>query len=183
MFLACSGKASKDVSDLPSDPPAAKKARTELSMADIVATATTKVDVINPVEDFKKLLVDAGSSFESVCGQLEEVILKLLNDTLGRLAHAKAVRCLRAYREASLKRGSVEKFNNFMAKVKKLYSTKREDIWKYLSEEAVKLVSKGECPESKLGEEEVEKFYAAEKRVEEEKENASKDEEDLLNMM
>ncbi|CAN7998908.1 unnamed protein product, partial [Ixodes hexagonus] len=170
-----------------SDEPAAKKPRADLSMADLVATATTKaalpmafqVDVVNPVEDFKKLLADKDHTFDNVCGQLEEVIVKLLNDTLGRAVHAKAVRCLRTYREASIERSNPGKFNAFMKKLKDLYSTKREDVWEFLKKEAVQLVGKAECSKSAAEDDEVSRFYAVEKKAEEKKEEEPKDEDDL----
>ncbi|KAL3210589.1 hypothetical protein MRX96_037058 [Rhipicephalus microplus] len=89
-----------------SDEPASKRARTDVSMADLVATATTKVDVVNPVEDFKKLVSGKDHSYSDVCEQLEGVILKLFKDALGRAAHGKAVQCLRAYRESALEKSN-----------------------------------------------------------------------------
>ncbi|KAG0418115.1 hypothetical protein HPB47_005122 [Ixodes persulcatus] len=181
-----------------SDEPAAKKSRADFSMADLVATATTKasfrllVDVVNPLEDFKKLLADKDHRFDDVCSQLEEVILKLFNDTLGRAVHAKAVRCLRAYREASVEKNDPGKFNDFMNKLKTLYSIKREDLWELLIKggslqrssnvtviQAVQPVGKAECSKSVLEDDEVKRFYVVEKEAEEKKEEEPKDEDDL----
>ncbi|XP_002405506.4 X-ray repair cross-complementing protein 5 [Ixodes scapularis] len=166
-----------------SDEPAAKKSRADFSMADLVATATTKVDVVNPVEDFKKLLADKDHRFDDVCSQLEGVILKLFDDTLGRAVYAKAVRCLRAYREASLEKSNPGKFNDFMNKLKSLYSIKREELWELLIKEAVQPVGKAECSKSALEDDEVKRFYVVEKEAEEKKEDEPKDEDDLLDMM
>uniref|UniRef100_A0A131Z019 ATP-dependent DNA helicase II subunit 2 n=1 Tax=Rhipicephalus appendiculatus TaxID=34631 RepID=A0A131Z019_RHIAP len=166
-----------------SDEPASKRARTDVSMADLVATATTKVDVVNPVEDFKKLVSGKDHSYSEVCEQLEEVILKLFKDALGRAAHGKAVQCLRAYRESALEKSNPNMFNTFLKKLKELYSGDQDDVWNLLAKEAVPPIAKKECDRSTWPDGEVENFYAAEKQNADKEEQPAKDEDDLLDMM
>uniref|UniRef100_A0A1E1XC38 ATP-dependent DNA helicase II subunit 2 n=1 Tax=Amblyomma aureolatum TaxID=187763 RepID=A0A1E1XC38_9ACAR len=166
-----------------SDEPATKRARTDVSMADLVSTETTKVDVVNPVEDFKKLVSSKEQSYSEVCRQLEEVIQKLFKDALGRAAHGKAVRCLRAYRESALEKTSPDLFNTFLKKLKELYSGDQDDVWNLLKKEAVPPIGKKECERSTWPDSEVEQFYAAEKHNAEKEEEPAKDEDDLLDMM
>lgn len=166
-----------------SDEPASKRARTDVSMADLVATATTKVDVVNPVEDFKKLVSGKDHSFTEICKQLEDVILKLFKDALGTVAHGKAVKCLQAYRESALEKSSPDLFNTFLKKLKELYSGDQDDIWNLLTREAIPPIGKKECERSTWPDGEVESFYAAEKQNAEKEEQPAKDEDDLLDMM
>ncbi|XP_077560327.1 X-ray repair cross-complementing protein 5 Ku80 [Haemaphysalis longicornis] len=167
-----------------SDEPAPKRARTEdVSMASLVATATTKVGVVNPVEDFKKLLAGKDASYSEVCRQLEEVVLKLFKDAMGRAAHSKAVRCLRAYREAAVEKASPENFNSFLKQLKSLYCEDEGDVWSLLVKEAVLPVGKKECEQSTLQDDEVEQFYATEKPSADKEEQPARDEDDLLDMM
>lgn len=167
-----------------SDEPVPKRARTEdISMANLAATATTKVGVVNPVEDFKKLLAGKEESYSEVCCQLEEVVLKLFKDAMGRAAHSKAVRCLRAYREAALEKASPDTFNGFIKQLKSLYCEDEGDVWSLLVKEAVLPIGKKECERSTLQDDEVEQFYTAEKPSADKEDQPDKDEDDLLAMM
>lgn len=152
-------------------------------MANLVATATTKVGVMNPVEDFKKLLASKEESYSEVCCQLEEVVLKLFKDAMGRAAHSKAVRCLRAYREAALEKASPDTFNGFIKQLKSLYCEDEGDVWSLLVKEDVLPIGKKECELSTLQDDEVERFYATEKPSADKEDQPDKDEDDLLAMM
>ncbi|KAL1438110.1 hypothetical protein MTO96_048202 [Rhipicephalus appendiculatus] len=122
--------------------------------------------------------------FPIVCEQLEEVILKLFKDALGRAAHGKAVQCLRAYRESALEVNPIPNmFNTFLKKLKELYSGDQDDVWNLLAKEAVPPIAKKECDRSTWPDGEVENFYAAEKQNADKEEQPAKDEDDLLDMM
>ncbi|KAH9372799.1 hypothetical protein HPB48_001315 [Haemaphysalis longicornis] len=152
-------------------------------------TERQKVGVVNPVEDFKKLLAGKDASYSEVCRQLEEVVLKLFKDAMGRAAHSKAVRCLRAYREAAVEVCTLSYSLPVMhvklgEHVSSIRSVPEPDCGLSCSPdaEAVLPIGKKECEQSTLQDNEVEQFYAAEKPSADKEEQPARDEDDLASV-
>ncbi|XP_031552940.1 X-ray repair cross-complementing protein 5-like isoform X2 [Actinia tenebrosa] len=185
-------KASVD-NDLTTEP-AAKRQRTEdaadetdFSMAAQAKGKVTEVGTVEPVADFKELISRKDvDQFDEAAKQMKDRIVQLIMDSFGDQFYPKAMDCVVALRQESIKAGEAEMFNDFLRDLKsKIFNQRGHGFWLRLVKDHLTLINKDESPDSSLTKDDATKFLdeVTTEEVEEPQEEEMDDADDLLAMM
>ncbi|KAL5493773.1 hypothetical protein EMCRGX_G014997 [Ephydatia muelleri] len=107
--------------DLETEAPLSKKPRVEgeeFSMASLAKGDVTQVGTVDPVEDYRKLMRQDSNNFIDVSKQLQNVVFKLVKESFGDTYYDKALSCVTALREESIKHAGADVFNKFLRDLK-----------------------------------------------------------------
>jgi ATP-dependent DNA helicase 2 subunit 2 len=101
---------------------------------DLGALLGDKADSIgttDPVRDFNDMMNRRDVDLvDKAIEEMQSVAFKLLRDSIADQYYEKALACVQALRKGCIKEDEVEKFNNFMKRVKSQFSSgKRKDFW------------------------------------------------------
>lgn len=155
-----------------------KKVRQSLTLDDPGPSIDT-IGTVTPVEDCKMLL-EGGIQFAAVVVQMENVIIKLLSDSLGDQFNDKIQKCIEIYRQTSLEKKNSAQFNYFVSELKQtLISQKGFSLWQKLVDENLTLISSLEDSGSKYSDNDVLEFG----KIELTKQVAEENDDDLVSIM
>ena len=134
-----------------------KKVRQSLTLADPGPSIGT-IGTVTPVEDFKMLL-EGGIQFAAVVVQMQNVIIKLLSDSLGDQFNDKIQKCIEIFRQTTLEKKNSAHFNDFVSELKQtMISQKAFSLWQKLVDENLTLISSLEDSGSTFSDKDVLEF-------------------------
>ncbi|KAG7466932.1 hypothetical protein MATL_G00147540 [Megalops atlanticus] len=170
--------------------PDAKKAKEdeddeEYNLAKISAGNITSVGSVEPARDFCVLVREKNIPFGQVCQQLTHRIEQLLGSR-SVTYYLKALACIRAFREQSIKLGNAELYNSYLQSLKRSVPDRGlQEFWDLLIPEGQTLISKDEVEGSTVTKQEAKEFMAVEEKQAAEEPAAGDvdDVDDLLDMM
>ena len=157
---------------------------TALSMGDLTKSEITEVGTVDPVGDFTYIvnLKDA-DRFSEASKQMKERILRFIMDSFKDELYNKAMSCIHALRQESIKAVEGQMFNKFLEELKEQLRSKTS-FWARIKEEKVTLINKEESGDVDISEEEAKTFLEDEdNKPEEIQEEEVEDVDDLLEMM
>ena len=155
-----------------------KKVRQSLTLDDPGPSIDT-IGTVTPVEDCK-ILLEGGIQFAAVVVQMENVIIKLLSDSLGDQFNDKIQKCIEIYRQTSLEKKNSAQFNYFVSELKQtLISQKGFSLWQKLVDENLTLISSLEDSGSKYSDNDVLEFG----KIELTKQVAEENDDDLVSVI
>jgi len=155
-----------------------KKVRQSLTLADPGPSIGT-IGTVTPVEDFKMLL-EGGIQFAAVVVQMQNVIIKLLSDSLGDQFNDKIQKCIEIFRQATLEKKNSAHFNHFVSELKQtMISQKAFSLWQKLVDENLTLISSLEDSGSTFSDNDVLEFG----KIELTKQVAEENDDDLLDQL
>ncbi|KAL2081028.1 hypothetical protein ACEWY4_022881 [Coilia grayii] len=130
-------KTSADVFGNGKEDPDAKKAKVDeeedYNLADISEGNVTSVGSVDPVKDFRALVRQKTLSFGEVCQQLTLRIEQLLGNK-STPYYMKAITCIQAFREQSVKAANAELFNSYMQSLKRSIPDRSlQEFWDLVS--------------------------------------------------
>ncbi|XP_062390923.1 X-ray repair cross-complementing protein 5 [Sardina pilchardus] len=183
-------KTSADVFGNGKEEPDAKKAKVdeddEYNLAHISEGNITSVGSVDPVKDFRALIRQKTLSFGEVCQQLILRIEQLLGNK-GTPYYMKAITCILAFREQSVKATNAELFNSYMQSLKRSIPDRGlQEFWDLVCSDRLTVISKDEVEGSTVSKQEAEQFLLMEEKKEEEEAPPADDMgdvDDLLDMM
>eukprot|EP01064_Diplonema_japonicum_P025119 TRINITY_DN3609_c0_g1_i1.p1 TRINITY_DN3609_c0_g1~~TRINITY_DN3609_c0_g1_i1.p1 ORF type:complete len:761 (+),score=166.13 TRINITY_DN3609_c0_g1_i1:73-2355(+) len=131
----------------------------------VVSTITT----VTPVSDFKAMITRVDGDFvQQAITEMQNVITKLLQDSIRSQLYNKAKECIQALREACVCEDEAEAFNTYLSSVKKLcVSGQKQKFWTLLQTLNITLITTHEAPDSKVTKQEAEMFLKAMEEEEE----------------
>lgn len=118
------------------------------------------ISMIHPISDFTDMITNRKDDLvEQAVHQMGAVIEKLVEESL-RVSHLhKAYECLIALRKGCIKEGEVDYFNAFLRGLRKKFEKGGKQVfWELLVKKGITLISKTECSESDIDEEEAVEF-------------------------
>ena len=155
-----------------------KKVRQSLTLADPGPSIGT-IGTVTPVEDFKMLL-EGGIQFAAVVVQMQNVIIKLLSDSLGDQFNDKIQKCIEIFRQATLEKKNSAHFNHFVSELKQtMISQKAFSLWQKLVDENLTLISSLEDSGSTFSDKDVLEFG----KIELTKQVAEENDDDLVSII
>ena len=155
-----------------------KKVRQSLTLADPGPSIGT-IGTVTPVEDFKMLL-EGGIQFAAVVVQMQNVIIKLLSDSLGDQFNDKIQKCIEIFRQTTLEKKNSAHFNDFVSELKQtMISQKAFSLWQKLVDENLTLISSLEDSGSTFSDKDVLEFG----KIELTKPVAEENDDDLVSIM
>ncbi|XP_022297407.2 X-ray repair cross-complementing protein 5-like [Crassostrea virginica] len=157
-------------------------------LADLTKAEVTEVGTVTPVDDFIALINQKNADrFEEASRQMQKRVEQLVTDSFGPQFYGKALDCLKALREQSIKKSGPTLYNNFIKSFKDFLIEKgRRDFWEMLVDEKQALITKVESEESSVTLEESKEFLAEKEekvKVESQPAAAGDDAEDLLDQI
>ncbi|XP_048095902.1 X-ray repair cross-complementing protein 5 isoform X1 [Alosa alosa] len=183
-------KTSADVFGNGKEEPDAKKAKVdeeeEYNLAHISEGNITSVGSVDPVKDFRALIRQKTLSFGEVCQQLILRIEQLLGNK-GTPYYMKAITCILAFREQSVKAANAELFNSYMQSLKRSIPDRGlQEFWDLVCSDRLTVISKDEVDGSAVSKQEADQFLLMEEKKEEVEAPPADDMgdvDDLLDMM
>ena len=137
------------------------------------------IGTVTPVEDFKMLL-EGGIQFAAVVVQMQNVIIKLLSDSLGDQFNDKIQACIEIFRQTTLEKKNSAHFNDFVSELKQtMISQKAFTLWQKLVDENLTLISSLEDSGSTFSENDVLEFG----KIESTKQVAEENDDDLVSII
>lgn len=174
------------------DEPSAKKIKMDDDLggglADITKAEVTEVGTVTPVDDFISLINQKDADkFEEASGQMQKRVKQLVTDSFGPQFYGKALDCLKALRQQSIKKSEPTLYNNFMKKFKDFLIEKgRRDFWEMIVDDKQALITKTESEDSSVSLGEAKDFIAEKVeavKAESQPPAAGDDAEDLLDQI
>nr|XP_011424766.2 X-ray repair cross-complementing protein 5 [Crassostrea gigas] len=174
------------------DEPSAKKIKMDDDLggglADITKAEVTEVGTVTPVDDFISLINQKDADkFEEASGQMQNRVEQLVTDSFGPQFYGKALDCLKALRQQSIKKSEPTLYNNFMKKFKDFLIEKgRRDFWEMIVDDKQALITKTESEDSSVSLGEAKDFIAEKVeavKAESQPPAAGDDAEDLLDQI
>ncbi|XP_031438023.1 X-ray repair cross-complementing protein 5 isoform X2 [Clupea harengus] len=183
-------KTSADVFGNGKEEPDAKKAKgdeeEDYNLAEISEGNITSVGSVDPVKDFRALIRHKTLPFGEVCQQLTLRIEQLLGNK-STPYYMKAITCILAFRDQSVKAATAELFNSYMQSLKRSIPDRSlQEFWDLVSSDGLTLISKDEVEGSSVSKQEANQFLLLEEKMEEVETPAvvdTGDVDDLLDMM
>ncbi|XP_014668438.1 PREDICTED: X-ray repair cross-complementing protein 5-like [Priapulus caudatus] len=127
-------------------------------MAALSRLPITEVGTVSPVDDFRAILVQKSMKFSEACSMLQKRIVQLVVDSFGAQLYSKAIECLHALRDDSVKNSSPDSFNLFLKEFKTDMLKSRAWFWEMAVNERLTLISAVECTPSDVSQEEADAF-------------------------
>lgn len=170
--------------------PAAKKCKTEkegthVSISSLAEGNVTKVESVNPVENFRVLVRQKIISFEEASLQLVSHIEQFV-DTNEILYFLKSMECIKAFREEAVQFSEEQCFNSFLKDLREKVEIKQlNHFWEIVVQDGVTLITKDESPGSSVTVEEATEFLAPKGKAKEDAAGLEEggDVDDLLDMI
>lgn len=127
------------------------------------------VGTTNPVKDFRDMLDHRGIDLvEKAIIEMEQVIDKFIEQSIGDQYYQKALDCLIALREGCIREEESERFNSVLQKIKTTHgqsSSKRRAFWEeYLVKKGVTLIHEDEASDSEITKQAAEDFLREDAR-------------------
>nr|CAG4711704.1 unnamed protein product [Naegleria fowleri] len=132
-----------------------------VGLNNLFAEQANSVKTTNPTKDFNDMLNRKDVDLvDKAIKEMQNVIFKLINDSIEDQYYEKVLSCVRVLREGCIRESEPELFNHFMKILKQQYSKgKREEFWKnYIVGNKISLITQDECDESEVTEEEAKNF-------------------------
>eukprot|EP00761_Pharyngomonas_kirbyi_P002763 gb/GECH01002767.1/.p1 GENE.gb/GECH01002767.1/~~gb/GECH01002767.1/.p1 ORF type:complete len:765 (+),score=233.25 gb/GECH01002767.1/:1-2295(+) len=104
------------------------------------------VGTVNPIKDFDEMFNRRDQDLvDTAIEEMQSIINKLVQDSIGDQYYDKALRCLIALRKGCEKEDEGDQFNKFLRSIKQRYSTgKRREFWNRIKSEGISLITEGE---------------------------------------
>ncbi|XP_039275760.1 X-ray repair cross-complementing protein 5-like [Nilaparvata lugens] len=135
---------------------------TDVDMAqvtDIFQSTLSAVGSVTPVQDFLTLLKKPHADFDTLCEQMQTVIMDLLVRACDADMLEKPCSALKCLRQACLEQKKTADFNSWLHKVKETaVESQLTDFWSVLKKDNLGLITREEMPYSFYSKEEGEEF-------------------------
>lgn len=140
--------------DMPGDDMSFPDNNQRLGIGNIFNNKASTIGSVNPVKDFKEMFERRDVDLvDKAVEEMQNVILKMLQESIGDQYYIKSLDCLAALREGCVAEEEPDAFNRFMRKLKGLYGTassKRKDFWTLIKDKQISLIHADECAESEV---------------------------------
>jgi ATP-dependent DNA helicase 2 subunit 2 len=136
---------------------------------DILSSKTKSVGTKDPIKDFKEMFQRKDVDLvDKAIDEMGKVVFKLIQDSIEDQYYEKSLNCIKELRKGCIDEEEIEKFNEFIRKVKTTYSGGRKnDFWELIQKEKISLITHSESGGSEVTDKESEKFLNEKEEVQE----------------
>ena len=114
--------------------------RLKLDKEDKADDSVKEIGSVNPIADFNRMMTDRKEDLvKTALEQMEKMIKRFIDSSMNGDLFDKAVECLQAMREGSIKEDEAESFNNLAKQLKR-----NPDFFKKMQESKCGLITKHE---------------------------------------
>lgn len=125
-----------------------------LGMGNMFSNKASTVGTIQPIKDFKEMLDRRDVDLvDKAIQEMQEVIIRYLQESIGDQYYRKALDCLVALREGCVHEEEASQFNSFLHRLKLLHgseSSRRFPYWNMVKQGGISLITSEECADSDI---------------------------------